>query len=150
MRWLQFAGIMLLVVLAGCASRTSSQVYSRDQAQSQMSVYYGTVLVVSPVKIEGTKSGAGAVAGGVMGGIAGHSVGGGHGQALATAAGAVGGALLGAATEQGVTRTDGLEITVELDNGEILAIVQADDVSFNVGDRVRIVRGAGGMIRVRQ
>ncbi|MDY0212247.1 MAG: glycine zipper 2TM domain-containing protein [Desulfuromonadaceae bacterium] len=150
MKWLKFTGIVLLVVLAGCASRTSSQVYSRDQAQQQMSVYYGTVLTVSPVKIEGTKSGAGAVAGGVVGGIAGHSVGGGHGQALATAAGAVGGALLGAATEQGVTKTDGLEITVELDNGEILAIVQADDVPFYVGDRVRIVRGAGGMIRVRQ
>ncbi len=150
MKWLQFTGIVLLAMLAGCASKTSSQVYSRDQAQQQMSVYYGTVLTVSPVKIEGTKSGAGAVAGGVMGGIAGHSVGGGHGQALATAAGAVGGALLGAATEQGVTRTDGLEITVELDNGELLAIVQADDVMFNVGDRVRIVRGAGGMIRVRQ
>ncbi|MDD2557356.1 MAG: glycine zipper 2TM domain-containing protein [Desulfuromonadaceae bacterium] len=150
MKWLQFTGMVLLVALAGCASGTSSQVYSRDQAQKQMSVYYGTVLTVSPVKIEGTKSGAGAVAGGVVGGIAGHSVGGGHGQALATAAGAIGGALLGAVAEQGVTKTDGLEITVELDNGEIMAIVQADDVSFNVADRVRIVRGADGMIRVRQ
>ncbi len=150
MRWLQFTGLALLLVLSGCASKTSSQVYSRDQAQQQMAVYYGTVLIVSPVKIEGTKSGAGAVAGGVVGGIAGHSVGGGHGQALATAAGAIGGALLGGVAEQGATKTDGLEITVELDNGEILAIVQADDVSFNVGDRVRIVRGAGGMTRVRQ
>lgn len=150
MRYLHLAGIMFLVLLAGCASRTSPEVYSRDQAQRQMSVYYGTVLAVSPVAIEGTQSGAGTVAGGVVGGIAGNTVGGGHGRALATAAGAIGGALLGSAVEEGATSVDGLEITVELDSGEIIAVVQAADVPFYVGDRVRIVRGAGGMIRVRQ
>lgn len=150
MRYLHITGIVLLILLAGCASRTSSQVYSRDQAQRQMSVYYGTVLAVSPVIIEGTQSGAGPIAGGVVGGIAGNTVGGGHGRALATAAGVIGGALLGSAVEEGATRTDGLEITVELDNGEIIAVVQAADVPFYVGDRVRIVRGAGGMMRVRQ
>jgi outer membrane lipoprotein SlyB len=115
-----------------------------------MSVYYGTVLAVSPVTIEGTQSGAGTIAGGVVGGIAGNTVGGGHGRALATAAGAIGGALLGTAIEEGATSVDGLEITVELDNGEIIAVVQAADVPFYIGDRVRIVRGAGGMMRVRQ
>ncbi|MDY0291734.1 MAG: glycine zipper 2TM domain-containing protein [Desulfuromonadaceae bacterium] len=142
--------VSLVILLAGCASRTSSQVYSRDQAQRQMSVYYGTVLVVSPVKIEGTQSGAGTVAGGVMGGIAANTIGGGHGRALATAAGAIGGALIGTAVEEGVTKVDGLELTVELDNGEIVAVVQAADVPFYVGDRVRLVRSAGGMMRVRQ
>jgi outer membrane lipoprotein SlyB len=151
MRYLHMAGIVfLLALVAGCASRTSSEVYSRDQAQRQMSVYYGTVLAVSPVTIEGTQSGAGTIAGGVVGGIAGNTVGGGHGRALATAAGAIGGALLGTAIEEGATSVDGLEITVELDNGEIIAVVQAADVPFYIGDRVRIVRGAGGMMRVRQ
>jgi outer membrane lipoprotein SlyB len=115
-----------------------------------MSVYYGTVLAVSPVTIEGTQSGAGTIAGGVVGGIAGNAVGDGHGRALATTAGAIGGALLGTAIEEGATSVDGLEITVELDNGEIIAVVQAADVPFYIGDRVRIVRGAGGMMRVRQ
>jgi outer membrane lipoprotein SlyB len=150
MRYLQVTGIFLLVLLAGCASRTSSEVYSRDQAQRQMSVYYGTVLAVSPVAIEGTQSGAGTIAGGVVGGIAANTIGGGHGRALATAAGAIGGALLGTAIEESATGVDGLEITVELDNGEIIAVVQGADVPFYVGDRVRIVRGAGGLIRVRQ
>lgn len=150
MKWMRFTAIMLLVVVAGCASRTSSQVYSREQAQRQMSVYYGTVLAVSPVVIEGTRSGLGTVAGGVIGGIAGNTVGGGHGRALATAAGAIGGALLGTVVEEDATRTQGLELTVEMDNGEIIAVVQAADTQFYVGDRVRIVRGTGGMIRVRQ
>lgn len=150
MRYLHVTGIIFLVLLAGCASRTSSEVYSRDQAQRQMSVYYGTVLAVSPVTIEGTQSGAGTIAGGVVGGIAGNAVGDGHGRALATTAGAIGGALLGTAIEEGATSVDGLEITVELDNGEIIAVVQAADVPFYIGDRVRIVRGAGGMMRVRQ
>lgn len=139
-----------VVVLAGCASRQSGDVYSRSQAQRQLSVFYGTVLVVSPVMIEGTKTGLGTVAGGVMGGIAGNTVGGGHGQALATAAGAIGGALLGSAIEEGSTRRNGLEITVELDSGEVIAVVQEADDLYAVGDRVRILRGAGGVTRVRQ
>lgn len=145
-----FVVLCCVTLLVGCASRQSGDIYSRSQAMQQLSVFYGTVLVVSPVTIEGTQTGLGTMAGGVVGGIAGHSVGGGHGQALATAAGAIGGALLGAAVEEGSTRRNGLEITVELDSGEVIAVVQEADDLYAVGDRVRIVRGPGGVTRVRQ
>lgn len=137
------------VVLAGCASQ-SGDVYNRSQAQRQLSVYYGTVLVVNTVTIEGSQSGLGTVSGGVIGGIAGNTVGGGHGRALATAVGAIGGALIGTAVEEGTTRKNGIEITVELDSGEVIAVVQEADDLYAVGDRVRIIRGPSGVTRVRQ
>ena len=50
--------------------------------------------------------------------------------------------LDGAAAEEAVTRQDGVEITVKLENGEYLAIVQADDgENFQRGERVRLVDG---------
>jgi outer membrane lipoprotein SlyB len=142
--------IIVLLLAGGCASRQSGTVYSRSQAQQQLSVYYGTVLVVNTVTIEGTQTGLGTVAGGVLGGIAGNTVGGGHGRALATAVGAIGGALVGSAVEEGATRQNGLELTVELDSGEVIAVVQEADDYYAVGDRVRIIRGPGGVTRIRQ
>ncbi|WP_320056281.1 glycine zipper 2TM domain-containing protein [Desulfuromonas thiophila] len=140
----------LVVMLAACGRAPSAQVYSRQQAQRQLSVYYGTVLAVAPAVIEGGQTGLGAVTGGVLGGVAGHSVGGGHGQALATVAGAVGGLLLGSVVEEGAGRREALELTIELDSGELIAVVQAADETFVVGDRVRLVRGADGEVRIRQ
>lgn len=137
------------VLLSGCASQ-SGDVYSRSQAQRQLSVFYGTILAVDTVTIEGSQTGLGSVSGGVLGGIAGNTVGGGHGRALATAVGAIGGALVGTALEEGATRKNGVEVTVELDSGEVIAVVQEADDIYAVGDRVRIIRGPGGVTRVRQ
>ena len=55
--------------------------------------------------------------------------------------GAVAGGMAGAAIEEGVTRTQGVEITVKMDNGQNIAIVQAlsPNERFSVGDRVRVI-----------
>lgn len=137
-------------LLTSCASSRSGQVYSRDQARQEMSVHYGTVREVRPVQIEGTKSGVGAVAGGVAGGVLGSQIGGGSGRIVGGVLGALGGAAAGAMVEEGVTKTNGLEITVELDNGEILTIVQKDDLAFYTGDRVRVLRSNDGSSRVQR
>ena len=142
--------LMVPLMIAGCQSSRSGRVYSRDQARVTQSVYYGTVLEVKNVQIEGTKSGFGMIAGGVLGGFLGNTVGGGTGRKLATAGGAVAGAAAGAAGEEAATRKKGLEITVELDNGQIIAVVQEADDQYAVGDRVRILRGPDGTTRVRQ
>jgi len=60
------------------------------------------------------------------------------------------GGLAGSAIEKNVTTTAGVELEVELDNGELLAIVQEKDAVYNVGDRVRVLRDARGTARVRQ
>jgi len=141
-------GLTGLLVVAGCASSRSGNVYTRDQARTAQTVELGEVVSVREVLIEGTKTPIGAVAGGVLGGVLGSMVGGGKGQTLGTVVGAIGGAGAGAVAEEGVTRQKGLEITVKLDRGEALAIVQAADEAFAVGDRVRVLRGSDGTTRV--
>lgn len=138
---------MLSVFLVACASSNSGSVYSRDEARKTQTVRMGIVESVRQVRIEGTKSPVGTVAGGAVGGIAGSSVGHGRGSAVAAVIGAVVGGLAGSAAEEGLTRKDGLEITVKLDNGTMLAIVQEADVAFNPGERVRLVE-SGGTTRV--
>jgi outer membrane lipoprotein SlyB len=135
------------VTLAGCASSKSGSVYSREDARQEQTVRMGVVESVRSVSIEGTHSGIGAVAGGVAGGIGGSAIGSGRGAAVAAVAGAVAGGLLGAAAEEGLTRQEGVEITVRLDNGELRAIVQAADEPFKPGERVRLL-SVNGQTRV--
>lgn len=130
--------------LTGCASSTAGNVYSRDEARRAQVVKFGTIEAIQPVTIEGGQSYIGTVTGAVLGGLAGSTVGGGTGQKAATVAGAVGGGLAGSAAEKGLTKADGLEITVRLDNGNVMAIVQEDsEQQFAPGQRVRVVQHDG-------
>jgi outer membrane lipoprotein SlyB len=137
-----------VVFLSGCASSLSSGAYSRDSARQMQTVYYGTVESVRTVQIEGTKSGIGTGAGAVAGGVLGHEVGEGSGKTLATLGGALLGGAAGAAVEEGVTRQPGYEITVRLDNGRTITVVQAADIAFSPGERVRVIEARDGTTRV--
>lgn len=138
---------LLAVLLAACASSNSGSVYSRDEARKVQTVKTGVIESVRQVKLEGTKSPVGTIAGGAVGGIAGSSVGGGRGSAIAAVIGAVAGGLAGSALEEGITRKDGVELTVKLDGGGLIAIVQEADEVFTAGEKVRILE-SGGVSRV--
>ncbi len=139
--------LTVLFLLAGCASSNRGDVYSRGEARKEQTVRLGTVESVRPVQIEGTRTPVGAVAGGAIGGIAGSGVGHGRGSSAAAVLGAVGGGLAGAAIEEGVTRKQGVEITVRLENGELRAIVQEETDKFVAGQKVRLL-SSGGVTRV--
>ncbi|ACT47400.1 glycine zipper 2TM domain-containing protein [Methylotenera mobilis] len=138
---------LLSVFLAACASSNSGSVYSREDARKTQTVRTGTVESVRQVKLEGTKTPIGTVAGGAIGGIAGSSVGGGKGSTIAAVLGAVVGGIAGSAAEEVATRKDALEITVKLDGGGLLAVVQEADEPFSAGQRVRLIEN-GGTTRV--
>jgi len=138
-----------MVAIGGCAGGLGSGDYSRGQARTVQEVQMGVVESVREVNIEGTKTPIGAGAGAVVGGVAGSTVGGGRGSVVGATVGAVLGGLGGAAAEEAVTRQKGVEITVKLDSGRMIAITQAADQEFRVGDRVRILSG-GGVTRVTQ
>ncbi|WP_060482786.1 glycine zipper 2TM domain-containing protein [Pseudomonas sp. NBRC 111119] len=129
------------LLLGGCASSLSGDSYSRDEARRVQTVRLGTIESLRPVKIEGTKTPIGGGAGAVVGGLAGSAVGGGRGSIVAAVIGAVAGGLAGSAAEEGITRTQGVEITVREDDGSMRAYVQAvqENEIFRVGDRVRIM-----------
>lgn len=134
--------------LAGCASNLTGDTYSRDEARRAMVVRYATIESMRMVKLEGTKSNVGTVAGGAVGGIAGSSIGRGKGSAVGAVIGAVAGGLAGAAVEEGVTRSQGIEITVRLENGSHMAVVQEySGERFVPGQRVRLVQN-GSTTRV--
>ena len=135
------------LLLAGCPAGLGGSDYSRSQARTVQEVQMGLVESVREVNIEGTKSPVGAGAGAVVGGVAGSTVGGGRGSVIAATVGAVLGGLGGAAAEEAVTRQRGVEITVKLDSGRMIAITQAADEEFRIGDRVRVLSG-GGTTRV--
>ena len=134
------AAAALATVLTGCAAPgLGGGSYSRDQARREQTVRMGHVESVREVKLEGTRTGIGPGAGAVAGGIAGSSIGHGRGSALAAVAGAVVGGIAGQAAEQGFTAKRGVEVTVKLDNGTMVAIMQEADETFRPGDRVRIL-----------
>ncbi|MDY7218823.1 glycine zipper 2TM domain-containing protein [Denitrificimonas sp. JX-1] len=135
----------LSMLLTGCASSLTGDTYSRSDARQVQTIRMGTIESLRPVRIEGTKTPIGAGAGAAVGGIAGSSIGGGRGSAVAAVIGAVAGGLAGAAMEEGITRTQGVEITVREDDGALRAYVQAVEPNqvFRVGQRVRITNVNG-------
>jgi len=134
----------MAATLAACATSNSGDVYSREDARKVQTVRMGVVEGIRQVKLEGTKSPVGTIAGAAVGGIAGSTVGGNDKvTAIATVIGAVAGAVAGAAIEEGVTREDGIEITVKLDNGTLIAIVQEATEKFTPGERVRLIESNG-------
>jgi len=145
--WVTLSAAAALAVLAGCAPSKSGSAYTRDEARREQSVRMGVVESVRQVQIEGTRSSVGPAAGAVVGGVAGSGVGSGRGSAVASVLGAVAGGVAGQAAEEAATRRTGVEITVRLDGGRMVAIVQEADEAFKPGERVRILSD-GGVSRV--
>ncbi|PAV48956.1 hypothetical protein CK486_06030 [Pseudomonas sp. HAR-UPW-AIA-41] len=129
------------LLLGGCQSSLTGDSYSRDEARQVQTVRMGTIESLRPVKIEGSKTPIGAIAGAGVGGVAASGIGGGKGSTVAAIIGAVAGGMLGAAAEEGLTRTQGVEITVREDDGSLRAYVQEvqENEIFRVGERVRIM-----------
>jgi outer membrane lipoprotein SlyB len=136
-------------LLVGCASNLGGDAYSRSEARHAMSVRFAIVESVRQVRLEGTKTPIGTTAGAVTGGVIGSSIGKrGISSTIGAVVGAVAGGIGGSAVEEAVTRGQGVEITVKMENGSYLAIVQADGgEQFQPGERVRLV-GEGAATRV--
>lgn len=137
--------VALAIGSSGCSTPSASAgVYTYGQAQSEQIVRTGTIVNLRPVTIQKDRtSGAGMLAGGALGGVAGSAVGGGTGRDLAIVGGAILGALAGNKIEEEAGKSQGIEITVKLDNGETRVIAQADDQRLAIGQRVQVISGAG-------
>ena len=139
--------IAIALALGACAT-SDPNVVPVYGAQRMSHVYDATVLSVRPVTIDGSQSGVGAGAGAIVGGIAGSAVGGGNGAAIATVLGAVVGGVAGNAIERDSTRQNGVEIIVQMRDGQRRAVVQGvTSDAWAPGDPV-IVIVTGGNARI--
>ncbi|MBV1790577.1 glycine zipper 2TM domain-containing protein [Marinobacterium sp. D7] len=153
MNRLRSGAVLLLaaLTLGGCAQQSlTGDTYSRREARQVQHVQYAVVDSVRPVVIEGRTDGVvGAGAGAIVGGIAGSTIGGGKGSSITTVLGAVAGGIAGQRIEEATSRRQGQELTLRLDNGELISVVQEveNNQFFRAGDRVRILR-SGATMRV--
>jgi outer membrane lipoprotein SlyB len=135
------------VLLAGCTSTGGRTVYTRSQVNQAMRVELGTVVGVREVVIDGESTNVGVWGGAMMGGAIGGTAASGSSTAIAAAGGSVAGMIAGREIEKAVTRKPGLEITITLDDGTPLVIVQEKEKGgFIDGDRVRVMIGQGTAI----
>ena len=123
------------LVLGGCAYPQGAHDYAPYEVRGEQTVRFGVVESVRDVRLHGGESGVGAASGAAIGMVAGSNVGGGSGQVV--------GGLIGSNVERSANEQVGVEVTVLLDSGKYLAVVQGADELFRAGDRVRVLSGRG-------
>ena len=141
-----------LALLVGCATTDynsrpynygSDYNYSYSPSDSYHN-HYGTVIGVRYIEDEGI--GAGAVVGSVIGGLIGNQIGSGTGRTAATVGGVIAGGVIGHKIQE--NRADLKQVVdIRLDGGEVVSIVQDDNVRFYSGQRVKIW-GTGSNLRL--
>lgn len=114
----------------------------------------GRVVSIREVPVRGSNSGVsngtlvggglGAAGGAAIGAATTHSVG---GALVGGLLGAIGGAVAGTAIDSGGSAKRGIEVTVQKDDGQQVAIAQYDDGDVQMGDRVNIVTDRNGVAR---
>ena len=134
------ATLLVVVVLAGCAGGS----YHTEPLPVEPE-RGGVVVEVRAVPLGDRGGGiAGAVVGGGAGAAVGGSVGSGRGSQAAAVAGAVAGTIAGSVLASNASRRDGLEITVRLDSGRQILVLQAEGETFKPGERVRVLSDRQG------
>ncbi len=139
-------GSCLMVLLAslflsGCMSDLTGTSYSAREARFTQLVRFGTVTEVQAVKIDGTEGEVGTIAGAAIGGAAASGIGGKREGAVGAVLGAIAGGVLGHMAEKKITQKGGVELTIQLETGSYLSVVQQNDpnAQFNRGDRVKVL-----------
>jgi outer membrane lipoprotein SlyB len=131
-----------IAILAGCAHPgMGSGDYRGYEARGEQIVRFGIVQTTREVRIGPYDTGLGTAGGAVLGSIAGSHVGRGSGEVAGAVAGAILGGIIGQNIERSANERPGLEVTVLLDSGKYIAVVQEADEQFRSGDRVRVLSG---------
>ena len=139
-RWGMGLGVMALV--SGCTFPSAGPMIPQSQVGVARTLAMGTIVSSEPVTISGQKTNLGQMGGAGVGGVA--ASGGRYdtGGLVAGAVGAVAGAVVGQAVEEVATRKDGQRLTIRMDDGRMVEIVQnADNGYFREGDRVQVAEG---------
>ena len=143
--------IAAIALVTGCASSASPESFPRDTARTVYEIEFGQVVSTRVVEIEGEAG----VVGRLGGAVVGTALGLGNSRyysgsrRIQSAVGGVAGTVAGEAIERAASTTDGLQIVVALDRDETIAVIQGADVEFSPGDRVQVLWGPDGSLRVQ-
>ena len=130
-----------MLLLQGCIAEPTAHRYLRSEVNTLQTVQFGHITEIEPVEVSGSRSGIGQFAGMLGGGVLGSQAGGGAGRDLAAATGIIAGTIAGQAAEEKITRSKALNLTIKLDSGALVSVVQQPEeaTAYRVGDRVKIV-----------
>jgi len=146
-RWERWVAVGLMsacaVSLQACGDVDGSNTGGVDETSPSTEVAEacsscGTITAITPVKVDGETTGAGAVAGAIIGGVVGHQFGSGSGNDAATAAGAVGGAVAGNEVEKRRNSSTVYQVTIDMESGGDRTVSLASATGFSVGDEVQV------------
>jgi outer membrane lipoprotein SlyB len=129
--------LLACALVAGCAANSGSN----RNAGEELDVRTGVVEEVRRVPLPASGGYTGSIGGAAAGGIAGGTMGSGRGSQAASVFGAVAGSVAGRALENSMTAKEGLEISVRLDSGSLLLVLQPDGEAFKPGEHVRVLSG---------
>ncbi|MFN7662740.1 MAG: glycine zipper 2TM domain-containing protein [Alphaproteobacteria bacterium] len=146
------ASFATLLLLTNCAKNISSSEYAEADVGSVKHTYKGVIISARPVKVQAGDSlednKTGLVGGGLAGGLLGSQIGQGRGQVVGLVLGAAAGAVGGSLLEKGLKSQEGIEYSVELNDGRILTLVQGKDNPLSIGQRVLVMVGSKGRSRI--
>ncbi|UYN97488.1 MAG: hypothetical protein KIT25_11335 [Enhydrobacter sp.] len=162
MRWL--LPLWLVVGLSACESNavrpgivhtSASTTVAPTTYAAAVPGEAGRVVSIHEVALRGAGggSGRGPLLGGLIGAASGAAIGGATsstvgGGLIGALLGAVGGAIAGSIVDGQRGAGRGIEVTVQKDDGQTVVVAQSDDGDIQLGDRVQIVQGRGGVARV--
>lgn len=135
--------IAAMMVLGGCATNEGPE-YDGN-AYSQIKRYdIGVVVAERPVVVK--DDGTGTFLGALIGAVLGSTLGGGDGRTLM----ALGGGLAGGYAGKEVGKSNAEELTVDLDNGGTVVIVVKGDDTYQVDDRIKIIKDGNKVASVQK
>lgn len=108
-------------------------------------VEFGRVVQSRPVVIDGRSTVVGTLGGGATGAVVTAPKTATTGAMVVNAAGTIGGTIVGRKVEEVLTRQDGQEIMIRLEEGKVVTVTQGvEDGYFQEGDLVKVVHGERG------
>ena len=147
--------ITALFGITACGIGDTNTTYDRTQIGRQGTTSTGRIISMTQIDIAGSNETGGllgAGVGGALGGVGGSALGGGKGSTLfaigGAALGALAGAAVGSATEQAATKDTAYEFMVQKSTGNVISVVQTNELGLRPGDNVILVQ-IDGTTRIR-
>lgn len=133
-----------LLTLSYANASLQPDTYERDAVQRVSNVLYGEIVSLKEVKIEGdTKSGT--IVGGLVGAAAGSGVSDSKPESeIGAVLGGAIGATLGGNLSKNIRAVNGLQLTINMDDGRTISVVQeVGSYNFSIGDLVEVISTKG-------